>query len=145
MFAAVKVLPFKLKNPRKGTETIFLSMVVPILWSFQIKESPEGDWNRAPPDSLREREDTFKLKNPRKGTETSANKLLPDLMGPFQIKESPEGDWNRASQPRERLLIASFQIKESPEGDWNLREISKIKDARFFQIKESPEGDWNFH
>ena len=60
---------------------------------FQIKESPEGDWNCRSEMPL-ELTLSFKLKNPRKGTETmNAHKLiLQDL--DFQIKESPEGDWN---------------------------------------------------
>ena len=38
---------FKLKNPRKGTETIIvLAIKIIIKEFFQIKESPEGDWNK---------------------------------------------------------------------------------------------------
>ena len=61
---------FKLKNPRKGTETSLgegLSGIKKVA-SFQIKESPEGDWNSK-----------------------RAEFCIP--IG-FQIKESPEGDWN---------------------------------------------------
>ena len=61
--------PFKLKNPRKGTETKEKPLLDGFLKSFQIKESPEGDWN-------------FLLK------------LGLDDVKIFQIKESPEGDWN---------------------------------------------------
>ena len=62
---------FKLKNPRKGTETFYN----PFGYSddasiFQIKESPEGDWNDLINEGLAGIEKTFKLKNPRKGTET---------------------------------------------------------------------------
>ena len=37
--------PFKLKNPRKGTETDIANLVEYRSLVFQIKESPEGDWN----------------------------------------------------------------------------------------------------
>ena len=44
---------------------------------FQIKESPEGDWNifeaLNPGDVIK----SFKLKNPRKGTETVIHWLSP--------------------------------------------------------------------
>ena len=39
--------PFKLKNPRKGTETYGRCHIQEDHWHFQIKESPEGDWNAA--------------------------------------------------------------------------------------------------
>ena len=48
-------------------------------WDFQIKESPEGDWNSRY---------LFKV-------EDSAN---------FQIKESPEGDWNERLESENKLL-----------------------------------------
>ena len=91
-------MAFKLKNPRKGTETDYLDPEIAYLgFNFQIKESPEGDWNIV----------------------EKIRKLL--ALSDFQIKESPEGDWNhfgkRAYQP-----LCCFQIKESPEGDWNLTE-----------------------
>ena len=38
--------------------------------NFQIKESPEGDWNLLLIDYSNFLTETFKLKNPRKGTET---------------------------------------------------------------------------
>ena len=60
---------FKLKNPRKGTETqqTLTTEYVGFL--------------------------TFKLKNPRKGTETLAEVgLIGAPHRVFQIKESPEGD-----------------------------------------------------
>ena len=62
--------------------------------AFQIKESPEGDWN------------------------FSHQSGLGAWVSNFQIKESPEGDWNTW----ERIVFLRkiyFQIKESPEGDWN--------------------------
>ena len=37
---------------------------------FQIKESPEGDWNAKKTNFYTRRIKPFKLKNPRKGTET---------------------------------------------------------------------------
>ena len=39
---------FKLKNPRKGTETISIQSLRVMRKYFQIKESPEGDWNFSP-------------------------------------------------------------------------------------------------
>ena len=60
---------FKLKNPRKGTETA-RSEIEQFWLAFQIKESPEGDWN------------IWYLAGGGAMT------------GNFQIKESPEGDWN---------------------------------------------------
>ena len=64
--------------------------------SFQIKESPEGDWNY------------FLIQ-----------KFLNRLWA-FQIKESPEGDWNPVSVASVVGGFSAFQIKESPEGDWNI-------------------------
>ena len=62
---------------------------------FQIKESPEGDWNLQVHESGWRLIGTFKLKNPRKGTETLFHFLLAKkIKSNFQIKESPEGDWN---------------------------------------------------
>ena len=59
---------------------------------FQIKESPEGDWNKQAALEVKELQ-AFKLKNPRKGTETTLP-MASMLLWFFQIKESPEGDWN---------------------------------------------------
>ena len=42
-----------------------------ILRCFQIKESPEGDWNAVDVARVLGYKDPFKLKNPRKGTETT--------------------------------------------------------------------------
>ena len=60
---------FKLKNPRKGTEINTSNVLMAIERIFQIKESPEGDWNTY----------IYQEKEGRPN---------------FQIKESPEGDWN---------------------------------------------------
>ena len=62
---------------------------------FQIKESPEGDWNIDLYSHCLKMSRSFKLKNPRKGTETVRKKKKKKLLLlRFQIKESPEGDWN---------------------------------------------------
>ena len=112
--------PFKLKNPRKGTET-FTDIVLPgQIEAFQIKESPEGDWNKRLFKALPIINSAFKLKNPRKGTETFYGYGSGDRFYNFQIKESPEGDWNAPTTPEEQKQF-DFQIKESPEGDWNAK------------------------
>ena len=95
---------FKLKNPRKGTETLHFA-------------------------TAGQRQGSFKLKNPRKGTETSElSEKLNIALTDFQIKESPEGDWN-ASEPALQGLSHNFQIKESPEGDWNLLRLVCLSGA----------------
>ena len=138
---------FKLKNPRKGTETSEDLKKKQNGFYFQIKESPEGDWNVEHLGIVVDVHRAFKLKNPRKGTETRCqqrNQIR--IKVSFQIKESPEGDWNSISSP---FSIAGlvFQIKESPEGDWNANIFGPRRVAlvwvKHFQIKESPEGDWN--
>ena len=94
-FAEFAPYSFKLKNPRKGTETPNSLLPDRKTVCFQIKESPEGDWNEK------------KGRRSRKKTKKH-----------FQIKESPEGDWNLSDMSAE-LGRSPFQIKESPEGDWN--------------------------
>ena len=83
---------FKLKNPRKGTETAITIKFDSLLVDFQIKESPEGDWNR----------------------------LLGCQQGPvlqaFQIKESPEGDWNLDSNIQTILSLFPFKLKNPRKG-----------------------------
>ena len=71
IFFEKNLSPFKLKNPRKGTETRYCNNQIILDTVFQIKESPEGDWNIKMTRQKKRREKTFKLKNPRKGTETS--------------------------------------------------------------------------
>ena len=61
---------------------------------FQIKESPEGDWNLKFLLLCLVLVPAFKLKNPRKGTETYPLLYNRSYRFFFQIKESPEGDWN---------------------------------------------------
>ena len=83
---------------------------------FQIKESPEGDWN----------------------SQVSPGEWVHNS---FQIKESPEGDWNLYTT-KEKLDLESFQIKESPEGDWNmLLSLSQpLKPLHAFKLKNPRKG-----
>ena len=94
--------------------------------NFQIKESPEGDWNRITR-RQKQKVETFKLKNPRKGTETEKPYGRENASRSFQIKESPEGDWNEHCFAQESTPTFFFQIKESPEGDWNIIGRRRIK------------------
>ena len=70
-----------------------------LIYTFQIKESPEGDWNKNKKFYGNSRQLSFKLKNPRKGTETSSFLETYNFKLDFQIKESPEGDWNSLGTP----------------------------------------------
>ena len=110
---------FKLKNPRKGTETFQLTRLAEPQQVFQIKESPEGDWNPFVGAGLiLEIFQAFKLKNPRKGTETVKSLEVTRAADTFKLKNPRKGTETTFidSSP---LLILAFQIKESPEGDWN--------------------------
>ena len=110
---------FKLKNPRKGTETLVQLHVMTFhkLGAFKLKNPRKGTETR----QCRHHQTliaAFKLKNPWKGTETFIQTITHDRSNVFQIKESPEGDWNRYG-PKAAACFVVFQIKESPEGDWN--------------------------
>ena len=59
------IKPFKLKNPRKGTETLLKSVAIGAL--------------------------TFKLKNPRKGTETLYDEGFWNIRKPFKLKNPRKG------------------------------------------------------
>ena len=82
---------FKLKNPRKGTEIGIKPTTLSSIPVFQIKESPEGDWNEL----VKYLEATiarpFKLKNPRKGTEIleGVNKKVDEES--FKLKNPRKG------------------------------------------------------
>ena len=63
-----------------------------MLTSFQIKESPEGDWNIIPETPAKSQEETFKLKNPRKGTETTIKcKRSYNSSSAFKLKNPRKG------------------------------------------------------
>ena len=109
--------PFKLKNPRKGTETSIWIYRIHRSRHFQIKESPEGDWNVSLP--------------------------LVSLVPVFQIKESPEGDWNVYSRSEYCGNEKAFKLKNPRKGTETILLAFFAGLLSFFQIKESPEGDWN--
>ena len=161
------IVTFKLKNPRKGTETFARLLSLNAELNFQIKESPEGDWNQVDMVAVVGCS-SFKLKNPRKGTETSFPKTDIHLPLNFQIKESPEGDWNRSTRFSYIMMGGAFKLKNPRKGTETLLPLLglygcfppfKLKNPRkgtetskllpqpaavnIFQIKESPEGDWN--
>ena len=89
---AASTAAFKLKNPRKGTETNVFPHRKPSQVAFKLKNPRKGTetafsggrcWHNL----------AFKLKNPRKGTETAGDEAeLAEMVIIFQIKESPEGD-----------------------------------------------------
>ena len=109
-------MSFKLKNPRKGTETYNKTCNKFLDCFFQIKESPEGDWN------------DFLIG-------------LINVYDSFQIKESPEGDWNIRDEALGINSGNDFQIKESPEGDWNAVLIERSEEYKSsFKLKNPRKG-----
>ena len=61
--------------------------------AFQIKESPEGDWNDRDAGVVESinLKGTFKLKNPRKGTETYDNNISFCMRQTFKLKNPRKG------------------------------------------------------
>ena len=111
--------------------------------NFQIKESPEGDWNTSPLGS-RGRVQIFQIKESPEGDWNVAKTSVCFHLSPFQIKESPEGDWNNRMMGEKEYIKYSFKLKNPRKGtETSLDEGAKPLLSWFFQIKESPEGDWN--
>ena len=110
---------------------------------FQIKESPEGDWNFIKHRANYFNGNAFKLKNPRKGTETTQPAPTPSFLDPsFKLKNPRKGTETSYIQSGSPAL-SPFKLKNPRKGTETFDLSARSRTSCHFQIKESPEGDWN--
>ena len=97
-----------------------MSALARAIASFQINESPQGDWNIKGSAGRKASLGTFKLTNPRKGTETYYLRYKQSQYETFKLTNPRKGT-ETANTICQVRISRSFQINESPQGDWNMQ------------------------